>query len=85
MQTGYGKQEVVWQYPDPATDVYRGQKGSNAGEQVEVGQYVVEDLGEPDLARHEFARIARNLLSITEVCRFFDGIAVHHIDTRSLR
>ena len=59
MQTGNGKQEVVRQHPHPATDINRGQKGTNSGEQVEVRQYVVKDLGDPDLARHELARVAR--------------------------
>ena len=42
-----GEQQVVREYPEPLADVQRGEKGHESGNQVEIGQCIVEKLGQP--------------------------------------
>jgi len=85
MQAGSGKQKVVWQHPEPVTDVHRGEQRCDASREIEVRKRDIKKFGQPNLAGHQFARIAGDLLGFAEVTRPSCRIAEQHLFTRSLR
>jgi len=85
MQARGGKQQVVRQYPEPVTDVHRGQQSGDSGKQIEVWKCVVKKLRQPDLAGHQIASIEGDLLGFTEGAGLHCRIAEHHCVTRSMR
>src|SRR5690606_28422459 len=61
------EQEVVREHPEPRAHVQRGEEGGDAGNEVEPGKAVVEELGQPDLAGRQVLGRAGNVFRSTQV------------------
>lgn len=71
------EQQVVWEHPEPLADVQGREKGRESGNQVEIGQRIVEKLGQPYLSGDGIACLARDLLRIGESDRLPCGGSQH--------
>lgn len=51
VKAGCGKQQIVRQHPKPLADVQSCEKSRKSGCEVEIGEAIVKQPGQPDLAR----------------------------------
>lgn len=77
MQAGRRKQYVMRQHPEPVADIQSREKGREAGSQIEIGQAIVKQFGQPDFSGHEVPGVSSYFLSGAKVKMFRRGVSQH--------